>query len=257
MKQKTIQWKKVIVKLLISVVLISGIIVGGYFLLRKFGITNMTQEELQSIIKNTGAWGPIVFVLVSFLQVTFIPIPSAIVILSGNFLFGPWLGFLYSFIGIMLGSSFAFLLGRIAGRPFVNWVAGDKEVVDDYLKRSKGKETIIFFFMFLLPMFPDDTLCAIAGITPISWPLFLVMQIICRPIGIFGTMLFMSGDIIPYHGWGLVVIGLVAILSIVAFIFSYKHADKINNFIERIGSAFMKKIKKNNSGTNDKCEDKK
>ena len=40
------------------------------------------------------------------------------------------------------------ILGRKIGRPFVNWIVGDKETVDYYLKKLKGKETIILFFMF-------------------------------------------------------------------------------------------------------------
>ena len=60
--------------------------------------------------------------------------------------------------------------------------------------------------MFLLPMFPDDILCSIAGIMPITYSVFIFMQLITRFTSIGGTLLFMSGEIIPYHGWGLVLI---------------------------------------------------
>ena len=122
---------------------------------------------------------------------------------------------------MILGAILAFYLGRVFGRPFVNWVVGDKETVERYLKKIKNKEFVVFFFMFLLPLFPDDTLCSVAGITKLRWRDFLLIQIITRPTSILGTLFFMSGEVIPYHGWGLVVLAVVCILSIVAFILSF------------------------------------
>jgi uncharacterized membrane protein YdjX (TVP38/TMEM64 family) len=195
-------------------------------------------------------WAPLVFIAISFLQVTFIPIPGAVTILAGSYLFGAWLSYLYSYIGFMLGSIVAFWLGKKIGRPFVNWVFGSKEEVDSYLARLKGKEKVCLFFMFLLPMFPDDALCAIAGILPISWTEFLIMQIITRATSIAGTLFFMSGEIIPFHGWGLVVIGLVAVLAIVAFIICYKNAEKLNAAFDKsmtkLASLFKIKRQKGN-----------
>ena len=44
--------------------------------------------------------------------------------------------------------------------------------------------------MFLLPMFPDDILCSIAGIMPITYSVFIFMQLITRFTSIGGTLLF-------------------------------------------------------------------
>ena len=176
--------------------------------------------------------------------VTFIPIPSTVTILAGNYLFGPGLSFLYSYIGIIIGSVLAFFLGRLIGRPFVNWVIGDVTAVDEYLKRMKNKEKVVLFFMFLLPLFPDDAICALAGILPISFLSFLFMQIVTRATSIGGTLLFMSGEVIPYNGWGLAVIIVVCVLAIIAFIYSFKNAEKINDlFYKLIDKIFYKKNK--------------
>jgi hypothetical protein len=59
----------------------------------------------------------------------------------------------------------------------------------------------------------------------------------------------MSGEIIPYHGWGLVVLIVIALLCVVAFILSLKYADKLNQyfsgFIDKITGVFNKKREKN------------
>ena len=150
-----------------------------------------------------------------------------------------------SLLGMLLGSCFAFWIGRLVGRPFVNWVVGDKNLVDKYLDKIKNKETVLFFFMFLLPFFPDDALCSVAGITNLSWFRFLLIQIISKPIGIIATMFFMSGEFIPFNGWGIPLLIVLSILAIVTFIISYKNADKINDYLEKaaekISSIFNKR----------------
>lgn len=235
--------KKVIIKLLISALIIGLIIVAGYLVFKFLGWTDLTREEIQDFVSSTGAIAPLVFIFISFAQVTLVPIPGAITIVAGNYLFGFWLSFLYSYIGMFLGGLVAFALGRLIGRPYVNWVAGSKEKADEWIKKLKGREKVFLFFAFLLPLFPDDILCAVAGVLPISWTLFTVMQLITRATSIGGTLIFMSGEIIPYHGWGLVVLVILAIVSVVAFILSLKYYDKINDFFSKFVDKFSKKTK--------------
>lgn len=232
--EKKIDIKSIIIKIIISLLVIGLIILGLYFLFKYLGWTNLTKEELQAKIASTGLFAPIVFIVASFLQVTFIPIPSTVTIIVGNYLFGFWLSFLYSYIGIIIGSILAFYLGRWIGRPFVNWVVGDSKAVDEYLIKMKNKEKVILFFMFLLPLFPDDALCSLAGILPISFLTFLFMQLLTRATSILGTLFFMSGEIIHYDALGITIIVIVCILALVAFYLSYKYADKINEIFYNI-----------------------
>ena len=119
-----------------------------YLIFHLLGWTKISKEELQTYIESTGAIAPLVFVFVSFLQVTFVPIPGSVTILVGNYLFGAWFSFLYSYIGMFIGAMLAYFLGRIIGRPFINWVAGSKEEADRWIKKLKGKEKVLLFFMF-------------------------------------------------------------------------------------------------------------
>lgn len=235
----------IIGKLLLTIFLIAAFL-GLIFLFLHFTL-NINYSDLknkktvQEMVAKSGAFAPLLFILISFLQVTFIPIPGSVTILAGNYLFGFWESLFYSYIGMLIGSLLAFYLGRVIGRPFVNWIVGDVETVDDYLKRLDGKETVLLFFMFFLPFFPDDLLCSVAGITKITWFKFIVMQIITRFTSIVGTLIFMSGDIIPYNSWGIPLIILFCIFAIIAFIISYKKADKINRFMDNLAEKIIKK----------------
>ena len=234
---------KVVLRLLLTVAIIGAIIGVIYLVMHLLGIDDLTQEELREYIASFGVWAPIVYVIISFLQVTFIPIPSSVTIIAGNYVFGPWVSFICSYIGCVLGSLVAFWLGRVIGRRFVNWVVGSETKVDLWIKRLKGREKVLLFFMFLLPFFPDDVLCSIAGVMPISWGGFIFIQLLTRLTSIASTIVFMSGEIIPYEGWGLVVIIIGCLICLVAFLLSLKYSEKINAFVDNFAKKHFKRRK--------------
>lgn len=234
-----------IARILLVLLLIGVFFLALRFISHRLGFSDMTVEGLRALVEKTGGYGVLVFILVSFLQVTFVPIPSTVTILSGALLFGPIASFFYSLIGIFLGSFFAFFLGRVVGRPFVYFAAGGRETVDYYLGKANGREFVTFFFMFLLPAFPDDLLCAVAGITTIKPSQFALIQLISRPIATAATLIFMTGTLIPYHGWWLLLWGAIILLSLAAFILAFKNADAITAFfdgaLDKIAKRFPKK----------------
>ena len=236
--------RKSLLKLTISVLAIA-LFVGVLYLIAYFlGWTKMTESQLQELIASTGAVAPLVYIAVSFVQVTLIPIPAAVTIVAGSYLFGIWKAFLYSYIGTMLGAMLAFGLGRWIGRPFVDWITGGRERTEEWIAKLKGRENVLLFFMFFFPGFPDDVLCTVAGVLPISWGGFFIMQAVTRVTSIGATLLFMSGQVIPFSGWGLWVLGGVALIAIAAFLLCIKYADKINAlfvcFSDKIVSIFRK-----------------
>jgi len=238
------QWKS-LGRLLLSVGVILAILGAAYLTAYLLGWTKLTQEQLQEKIAATGVIAPLVYIFISFVQVTFVPIPAAVTIIAGSFLFGAWQAFFYSYIGVMLGAMLAFGLGRWIGKPFVNWVAGGKEKTDEWIAKLKGRENVLLFFMFLFPAFPDDILCTVAGILPISWLGFFWMQAFTRITSIGATLLFMSGQIIPFEGWGLWVLGGVAIVCVAGFILCMKYANKINALFAKWADKIKKLFKKN------------
>ena len=233
--------KQLIVRITIAITVITLIALLIYILFELLGINGISQEEIQTFIESTGAIAPLTFILITFAQVTLIPIPGAITILAGNYLFGALEAFIYSYIGVLLGSMVAFFLGRLIGRRFVNWMAGGKENADKWIDRLKGREKVAMFFMFLLPMFPDDLLCAIAGMLKYSTLEFFILQLITRATSIFGTLFFMSGEIIPYNAWGISLIAFLVLAAIIGFALVMKHYEKIREKLDRIFNRNNKK----------------
>lgn len=236
--------KKSLTRLIISGLLIGIAIVITFFVLKHFGITELSQDELQEAIASTGAIAPLAFIFASFLQVTIIPIPSAVTVLAGSYLFGAFTSFFYSFIGIIAGALFAYWLGRLIGRPYINWIAGSREEADHWLAKLNGRENVFLFFAFLFPLFPDDLLCSVAGMLPVKFHTFVIMQVVTRITGISATLIFMSGAVIPYEGWGLWVIGVLCILAITLFVISMKYAVELNALFDSLVKKVANKLRR-------------
>ncbi len=208
MKPKTdkpMSKKRKIIHTSIVVFVLTAILVLSYFIFKWTGIWEYINsvDKIRGLILSLGFWGRLAFVFLQFLQVTFLPIPSAVSTLAGVLVFGPLQASLLSLSGIMLGSVLAFWLGRRFGRKLVSFMVGEETCHKwtNFLTNAKYS----FVVMMLLPIFPDDILCLVAGLTDMSWLFFVVTNLISRPLAIFLTCYLGSGSIIPFHGWGLAV----------------------------------------------------
>ena len=230
-EKKELSLKAKILRTILVCIVIAGIVVLGYYILNWTGVWEQINsvEKLQNVILSWGFWGRFGFVLLQLLQVTFIPLPSTVTIIAGTLVYGPLQASLLSLAGILLGSMLAFLLGKVFGKKLVVFMVGEKTCKKwaDFLSNAKYS----FFIMMLLPIFPDDVLCLVAGLTNMSWTFFTVTNLIARPIGIFTVSYFGSGHLIPYHGWGLIVWAILIVLIIAVLILSYKYQKQIENFL--------------------------
>jgi uncharacterized membrane protein YdjX (TVP38/TMEM64 family) len=140
------------------------------------------KEKLRQLVKQAGPLGPLVFIAIQALQVVLAPIPGEATGFLGGFLFGAPLGFLFSTIGLTLGSIFAFLLGRLLEKKFVVKVVSPATLARfDFLMEHQG--ALVAFLLFLLPGFPKDYLCFILGLSPMSFRLFVILVTIGRMPG--------------------------------------------------------------------------
>ena len=233
-EKKELTLKSKILRTILVCVIIACVVVLGYYILRWTGVWEKINsvEKLQELILSWGFWGRLGFVVLSFLQVTFIPLPSTVTIIAGTLIYGPLQASLLSLSGILLGSMLAFLLGKVFGRKLVVFMVGERTCQKWVHFLSNAKYS--FFIMMLLPIFPDDVLCLVAGLTNMSWAFFTVTNLIARPIGIFTVSYFGSGYLIPYHGWGLAVWAVIIVLIIAVLILSYKYQKQIENFLLKI-----------------------
>lgn len=223
-----------IFKLTVITIYIGVVMMILYYILITSGFLERFENvsELKAFINSTNGKSELIFVIAQFLQVTFIPIPSSPVVLVGYMLFGSVKAYFLSMIGLLLGSMLAFFLGKAFGQKLVIWIAGEEAFIK-YQKLVKGRDKMILILMFMFPMFPDDILCMVAGLTSMSYPTFFVVMLFSRTFAVGGTILFQQGltSIIPFSGWGIPIWVLIIIGLVVLFLYTFKNGDKIEMFM--------------------------
>ena len=236
----TVTGKDSFVKSFLSVYILLLFCLALIYIFQKTGFFEVvgSAESLQAYLEKAGVWMPIVYILLQFLQVVVLPIPSIVSTVAGIALFGPFKTMLFSLIGIIPASILAFFIGRKLGKKAVSWMIGE-ETLKKWQIKLKGKDNLLLTSMFLLPVFPDDVLCFIAGLSSMSTKYFLIMICISRILAVSATC-YSFGFIPLNEWWGLLIWGILIVLLVTAFLLVYKNFDKLNAWLKGFKKAKKK-----------------
>lgn len=142
-------------------------------------------EALQTYIAGFGIMGGMVFTLFQAIQVVIPILPGGLGCLGGVLLFGPWLGFLYNYVGICVGSLAAFFIARNFGKPILYTMFKEKTITRyETWTGNDSRFTKWFAAAIFFPVAPDDMLCYLAGTTQMSWKKFTTVILLGKPASI-------------------------------------------------------------------------
>lgn len=143
-------------------------------------------QKLQHLIQRAGVWGPVLFIIFQALQVIVPVLPGGVSGSLAMLCFGTWTGYLYSYIGVILGSCLAFWLVRRYGVKILSWLVSEQTFDKYYTKLQNSKNfTKYFAILIFLPVAPDDLLCMIAGLTKMKFRTFLIIILLGKPVSSF------------------------------------------------------------------------
>jgi uncharacterized membrane protein YdjX (TVP38/TMEM64 family) len=113
----------------------------------------LTAETLGGLLDRAGIWAPVAFILVYAVGVCLF-VPGTLITAIGAAIFGPYRGFLYVWVGAMIGASAAFFVGRSLGREFAASLTGDRlRKYDDAIERN-GFATVLYLRLVYFPFTP-------------------------------------------------------------------------------------------------------
>lgn len=169
------------------------------------------RQAVAASIQRYGIWGPLVLFTLLVLQVFLAVIPGHALILAGGYVYGFTLSVLITLASTVLGSQIAFSISRRYGRSLVYRLANPQEVQRwDRLAARQG--ILFYFFTFVLPLFPSDLMCYVAGLGTISSRRFFVANLLGRFVcAAFITLVGASGLRMPMAFWLAALLGLAAL----------------------------------------------
>jgi uncharacterized membrane protein YdjX (TVP38/TMEM64 family) len=217
-------------KAILKIILLVIFIVTAVMLVRLTPVmTYLTPAFMGALLEKVGFWAPLVFISVYAAGVCMF-VPGTLLTALGAAIFGPYWGFIWVWIGAMIGAGGAFVLGRTLGREFAASLIGDKlRKYDDAIERN-GFATVLYLRLVYFPFTP---LNFGMGLTKVRFQDYLAGTGLGIIVGTFIFTFFIGTlkDVWVSGNWGELV-SFKVLFSIVLFVFSF--------FIPRI----IKKIRR-------------
>jgi uncharacterized membrane protein YdjX (TVP38/TMEM64 family) len=142
--------KRAVIKALVFVLfMIAAVYLFRFTSVKEF----FTETALSHFLETAGIWAPLLFISVYAVGVCLF-VPGTLLTALGAAIFGAYQGFLYVWIGAMVGSSAAFWIGRTLGREFAASAIGDRlRKYDDAVERN-GFATVLYLRLVYFPFTP-------------------------------------------------------------------------------------------------------
>jgi len=185
--------------------------------------------QIRHLISSFGSSAPPVFILIQIIQVLIAPVPGEATGFIGGYLFGALPGFIYSSIGLTVGSWINFIIGRFLGERFVRKLipAQKFQKIDGMIKRQG---VVFLFILFLFPGFPKDYLCLALGLSTLPIKIFILLTGIGRMPGTFALSL--QGAFLYEQNYTLLGV-MIGVCLILAFL-CYAYRERIYLWVEKL-----------------------
>jgi uncharacterized membrane protein YdjX (TVP38/TMEM64 family) len=206
---------KAVVKAIVFVVFIIAAIILIRFTSVK---TYLTADALGSFLETAGLWAPILYMVIYAVGVCLF-LPGTLLTGLGAAIFGAYWGFLYVWIGAMMGASAAFFIGRTLGREFAASLIGEKlKKYDDAIERN-GFATVLYLRLVYFPFTPMNFGM---GLTKVRFRDYVAGTGLGIIVGTFIFTFFIGTlkDVWASENWG-ELISFKVFFSIGLFIFSF------------------------------------
>ncbi len=159
------------------------------------------QASIQAWLARFGPLAPLVSIGLNAAQVLLAPIPGQVVGLANGYLYGVWLGTLYSTLGLLVGTTLAMLLARHLGRPLVERLVA-RPRLERWDRMAARQGPWFFFLVFLIPGLPDDLVCFVIGLSGLPLPRMIVLAMLGRLPGVWvSCWVGARASALPWWAW--------------------------------------------------------
>lgn len=228
-RKKRIRTIVSILKLLILFGIIIGVPIYVYFTYPELIDRFKSLDEINKLLKQYKTASIFIYIGLQIFQIIISVLPGQALQFAAGYAYTFWLGFLYSIIGVALGTVITFYLARLLGKEALHVIFGEERFSKFVHTLNSKRSFIVLFVIFLIPGIPKDLFTYAAGVSEIRIIPFLLLSLIGRTPAMIGSI--MMGSMF-YNGsyFGLIILGAVAVILFVAGIL---HRDKLLVWTDR------------------------
>ena len=187
-------------------------------------------KKFREFLLSYGSASILVYIVFQILHVAIILIPGEFIQIAAGYIYGTFMGTVYSVIGIFIGMVIVFYATRIFGYKLIKILIPPKKLEKYSFLINNPKYEIIIFVLFLIPGIPKDALTYISGLTPIKPHKFLIIATLARFPGILGSSII-GANIMKRH---FVTVSIISAIACGLFIAGILLRDKIIDKLHKV-----------------------
>jgi uncharacterized membrane protein YdjX (TVP38/TMEM64 family) len=229
-RMKQIRTAVSVLKLLILFGIVIGIPVYLFFsypeLIRRF----TSLDEINKLLYEYKTASIFIYMGLQVFQIVVSIIPGQALQFAAGYAYHFWLGFLYSIIGVAMGTVVTFYLARLLGKDALHVIFGEEKFSRFVRTINSKRSYIVLFVIFLIPGVPKDLFTYAAGVSEIRIVPFLLLSLIGRSPAMIGSI-WMGSMINKGSYAGPIILGVVAVILFIAGILN---RDKMVQWTDRL-----------------------
>ena len=219
-----------VLKLLILFAIVIGLPIYVYFSYPELIDRFKSLDEINKFLKQYKTASIFIYMGLQIFQIIVSVLPGQALQFAAGYAYSFWLGFLYSLIGVALGTVITFYLARLLGKDALHAIFGEERFAKFVHTLNSKRSFVVLFVIFLIPGIPKDLFTYAAGVSEIRIIPFLLLSLLGRTPAMIGSI--MMGSMF-YNGsyFGLIIIGSIAVILFAAGILK---RDKLLVWADRI-----------------------
>ncbi len=190
-----------------------------------------TEENIQSLATHYRTLGPLIGILLPFLEALLPFLPLVVIIVANVSSYGLWIGFILSWVGTVLGSYVVFLIVRKFGRHPKLKRFIERENVQKLIKWVDMRGLSPLFILLCFPFTPSVLVNIVAGLSHIKKKYYLFVLLAGKFVMILSISV-LGYDIGSYFRNPVKLI-FVAIAVIILWVLSKTVEKRINKRVEK------------------------
>ncbi|ALS30120.1 hypothetical protein IJ21_47580 [Paenibacillus sp. 32O-W] len=151
-------------------------------------------EDLQRTLESYSDFGPLPGLLLTYIESFFPFLPLLLIVAANANIYGLWLGFLLSWIGVSAGAASVFWVARLLGGKIGTRLQRRYPKMKGFFNWIETKGFTPLFLLSCFPFSPSSLINIVSGLSTIPFPTFLIAVALGKAVMIFSVSL-LSFDI--------------------------------------------------------------
>lgn len=152
-------------------------------------IKHLDLDSIQWTLESYSQWGPLPGILLPMVE-SFLPVLPLFLIIAANAnIYGLWLGFILSWIGVTAGAISVFWISRKLGGNVKGWLERRFPKSARFFNWVERKGFTPLFLLACFPFTPSVVITVVSGLSKVPFRTFLLATLLGKAVMIFSISL--------------------------------------------------------------------